>query len=456
MYSHREDFPTPAKGRQSRRPFTIEQWKTNTFADKETMQWFCDARYGMFIHFGLSTYKDLDLSWGVCSNPKAPDIGGGPYPEEEWTQWANEFRLEKFDAREWVALAKRAQFKYLVLITKHHDGFHMWDTAQSDFKITNTPFGRDLVKEVIDACHEADMPVGLYYSQRDWHHPDYMPVDPDKVTRDGIHWTLKPGYDSPIGESHARYLEYQEQVVRELCTKYGKIDIFWWDAAWCGGMFTAEMWDSDRINRLIRELQPDIIINNRCSLPGDFDTPEQQLGAFQNWRPWESCISLSKTWSYSGTEIKSLEKLIHMVVSNICGDGNILLSWGPHWDGEFDGLETSRLIEMGEWLKTNAEAISGTRGGPWKPASWGGSVYRGNTIYLHITSPMEELVLPALPQCNITAAALLSGKPVTYSQSKTDLKLTMPCSDQQPCDIIVALTVDEPVQELAPIEGETQ
>ena len=153
--------------------FSQEEWEASNFASRNELNWFNDARYGMFIHFGLSTYKGKDLSWGICKTRKAPDQGTGPYPESVWTKWPGEFEFEHFNAEEWVAVAKKAGMKYVVTIAKHHDGFHLWDTKFSDFKVTNTPFGRDYLGEIADACHNAGMKFGIYYSQRDWYHPDY-------------------------------------------------------------------------------------------------------------------------------------------------------------------------------------------------------------------------------------------------------------------------------------------
>ena len=198
----------------------------------------------------------------------------------------------------------------------------MWDTAFSDFKITNTPFGRDYIKELVDACHEAKcrsastLPSasGITRTINRWTSP--------KSRQHGNNWTLKPGETSPLGPRHAKYLEYMKNAVRELCTKYGKIDIWWWDAVSWDGMFTKEMWDSERMTRMIRELQPGIVINNRASLPGDFDTPEGHLGAFQDWRPWESCIPLS-TWCYTGAPAHSFDQFLHLVAGAACGNGNL-------------------------------------------------------------------------------------------------------------------------------------
>jgi alpha-L-fucosidase len=426
--------------------FTQEDWNKSNFASEKDIQWFRDAKYGMFIHFGLSTYENAELSWGICKTRKAPDVGSGPYPKSVWTKWAEEFELPKFNARKLVSYAKNSGMKYIVVIAKHHDGFHMWDTAFSEFKITNTPFGRDFIKEIADACHEADIKFGIYYSQRDWYHPDYCPVDPKKVAQEGTKWTLKSGEIDPTGASHEKYIEYQYSVCRELCTKYGRVDIFWFDAVYYGGMFTAEMWDSENLSRMIRRLQPGIIINNRASIPGDFDTPEQKIGMFQDQRPWESCMCLCDTWSYSQTPTKSPTEIIGMLVGTLCGDGNLLMSWGPQWSGEFHPNQVKALKNAGVWIKENEKAIYGTRGGPWKPGKWGGSVYRGNTVYLHILAmPGEKLVLPALQQRVLTAQTLGGGK-INFERKDREIEFTVPKEKQEKLGTIIKLSLDGHVE----------
>lgn len=449
QWSHKQGDPMPHPACILVQPFSKDEWDASNFAAAKDLQWFRDAKYGMFIHFGLSTHNNADLSWGVCQTRKAPDAGNGPVPDAVWQSWPQEFKFEKFDAKEWVAIAQQAGFKYIVAIAKHHDGFHLWDTAFSEFKVTNTPFKRDYLKELADACHAAKILFGIYYSQRDWYHPDYMPVDPAKVNRNGVHWTLKPGETSPLGDRHKKYNEYQFNVCRELCTKYGKVDIFWWDAAWWGGMFTPEMWDASKLTRMIRELQPGIILNNRCSVPGDFDTPEQRLGFYQDWRPWESCMCLTHSWSYSGTPPKPRDQIIRMLVNNACNDGNLLLSWGPHWDGAFDPAEKNRLLEVGAWLKDNGRAIYGTRGGPWKWAAWGGATRRDKTVWLHVVAG-DTLRLPALAERAVVSARLLTGAKVECKQTGNMLSVTVPKA--APVSI-VELTFDKSVEDLPAIPG---
>lgn len=430
-------------------PFTPKQWNASNFATEKDMNWFEDARYGMFIHFGLSTYKNAELSWGTVYTRKLPDSGHGAYPDSVWTKWPQYFKFEKFNAKQWVKIAQRAGMKYIVVIAKHHEGFHMWDTKYSDFKVTNTPFGRDFLKELSDACHQAGMKFGIYYSQRDWYEPDYDPVDTANVvlTDTPPYWKLKPGHTEPMGERHRKYIDYQFNVVRELCTHYGKVDIFWFDAAWWGGMFTPDMWQSEKLTRMIRKLQPGIIINNRASIPGDFDTPEQRVGMYQQ-RPWESCATLTSTWSYSPTPAKSKKQLIQMLIGTATGNGNLLLSWGPEWNGAFDKQQTERLYEVGDWLKKYGETIYGTRGGPWIPGSWGGSTRKGNKIYLHITKWTSDTIrLPMFAHNHILSAKCLTGGNVQYAVKAGNLNIYLPPSQRDSISTIVELTTDTPVTE---------
>jgi len=399
--------------------FTSEEWNASNFATEQEMRWFNDARYGMFIHFGLSTYKGEDLSWGICETRKAPDRGSGSYPDSVWTRWPEKFTFEKFDAQKWVEKAQMAGMKYIVVIAKHHDGFHLWNTKYSDFNIMNTPFGRDYLKELADACHESGMKFGIYYSQRDWYHTDYAPVDTSliDVVAEPPFYKAKAGVKQVrAGVTHQKYIDYQFNVVRELCTNYGKLDVFWFDAAWWGGMFTAEMWDSEKLTRMIRDLQPGIIINNRASIPGDFDTPEQKIGMYQ-LRPWESCVTLCGSWSWSPTPVKSKKNIIDMLTATTCGNGNLLLSWGPKWDGAFDPVQVERLEVVGNWLKLYGHSIYNTKGGPWYPEDWGGSTYRGKTAFLHITGKTgKELFLPPVHN-KIVSAKTITGGEVNFLQT---------------------------------------
>lgn len=454
QWSQKEGDPQPCPAGHLVQPFTKAEWEASNFAAEEDLQWYRDAKVGMLLQFGLSTHDNLEVSWGDCHTRKAPDIGNGPIPDETWQSWAKEFKFEKFDAKQWVEIAQKAGFKYFVAQAKHHEGFHWWDTAYSDFKVTKTPFGRDLLKEQADACHAAGMPFGIYYAQREWHHPDYQPVDESKLAVSGLWWKLKPGESSPLGPRHARYIEYNKNAVRELCTRYGKVDIFWWDAAWWGGMFTAEMWDAENLTRMVRKHQPRILQNNRCSVPGDFDTPEQRLGGYQDWRPWETCAPLAIEWGNPLSELKPLDQIIGMIVHTACCDGNLILGLGPQWNGEFTEAQKTRLFEIGDWLKQNGRSIYATRGGPWKFGEWGGSTRRGTTVYLHVIRwPGETLRLPTIPDRRVKSARLLAGETISFEQSEDAIEIKVPKSLQRPMDTIVELTLDKTVDGMKPLDA---
>ncbi len=414
----------PARKFQS---FPEERWDASSFAPPGAIDWWRKARLGLFIHFGVASLKGVELGWGRGTRAE-PDRGTGPIPDEIYDRLYQELRMENFDARAWVATARSAGAGYIVVVTKHHDGFHLWDTALSNYKITRSPFGRDYIKEIVDACHEARMPVGFYFAQREWYHPHYDPRDrfPEK--------------------DHRKYIEYQFAAVRELLTKYGKIDILWFDAAWWGGMFREQDWDSERLYRMARELQPAILINNRASIPGDFDTPEQHVGQFQHGRPWESCITLTKRWGYvPDSPVKSLAEVVALLVQTATGDGNLLLNTGPMPDGRIQPKEQAVLSALGDWLRLHGESIRDTRGGPFRNGTWGGATYRGDTVYVHVLRwPGETLRLPALEE-KILSARALTGGVVRLAQDQNGVSLSMSPEDRDPIDTIIALKLDRPV-----------
>jgi len=433
-------------------PFSAAEWAAADFASPADMKWFKEARYGMFIHFGLSSYANKDLSWPIVYSRKLPDNGHGDYPDSAWQKtWPSLWRLEKFNADEWVQIARDAGMKYIVVIAKHHDGFHMWNTQYSDFNITHTPFQRDYLKELVQACHKAQMPIGLYYSQRDWYHPFYAPVDSNKVTPLDYppFYKAKPGVKNVAGANHQKYIDYQFNVVRELLTNYGKIDVFWFDAAWWGGMFTADMWQADRLSKMIRALQPHIIINNRAGLPGDFDTPEQRIGLYQK-RAWESAMTLNGSWAFDpATPIKPVKQLIREMLTAGAGNGNVLLSWGAKFDGSFDQAQKDSLLKIGHWLHQYGFTYYGTQGGPWMPNAHMGAVHKDNKVYLYIFDwKPEGILLPALPQNRVVAARFINLKEnLQWQQEGSNLRLSTP---QQP-DLVVSLvelTMQQPINEV--------
>ena len=393
-------------------------------ASPEDMQWWRAARFGLFVHWGPVSLKGTEIGWSRGGERRGRS-GKGPIPVEVYDNLYKEFNPVEFDAKQWIAIAKAAGMKYIVITSKHHDGFSMFDCKLTDYKITNSPFKRDVVGELAVACHEAGFGFGLYYSPPDWHHPHYRT------------------------ENHARYVEYLHGQLEELCTNYGKLDIVWFDGL--GG--TARDWDSDSLFKMIRKLQPHTIINNRAGLPGDFDTPEQRVGHFQVDRPWESCITICRQWAWKPNDtMKTLKECIGTLVRCTGGDGNLLLNVGPMPTGAIEPRQVERLKEMGEWLSRCGESIYATRGGPFRPGPWGASTRKGNTVYIHVLDwPEEPLRLPPIP-AKIVRSSLLTGGSVTVTQTEECIELGVPAEHRQALDTIVVLGLDRPAMEVPPVK----
>lgn len=422
-----------------------KDWNDSNFASQEDMQWFRDDKYGMYIHFGLSTIKNKEISWAVAKAVFPDKNPSSVYPREVWTSWADSLVLPKFSKDDLADIIKRSGVKYVVLVTKHHDGFHFWDTKYSDFKSTNSPYGKDLVREVVDACHIAGVKVGLYYSQRDWYHPYYEPIDTTTIEKIAgpPYFRAKEGMKVRPGKNHQKYIDYQFNAVRELCTNYGKIDMFCFDAVSWNGMFTADMWDSERLTRMMRELQPGILINNRASIPGDYDSPEQRIGMFQNRRAWETCMTLCETWAYSPTRVKTPLEVFQYLQSAVIGDGSILLSWGMMWDGSWNETQKKSFIDTGSYLEKYGESIYETRGGPWLPKDWGGTTFKGNKVYVHIINKPQSgsIELSLLPGVEVKQAKVLSGQSAKFIPAADKYKIDLQQVPAIDAPLIIELTV---------------
>ena len=378
------------------------------------MQWWREARFGLFVHWGPVSIKGTEIGWSRGGERRGTG-GTGSIPVDVYDNLYKEFNPVEFHAAEWVEIAKLAGMRYIVFTSKHHDGFSNFDSALTDYKITNAPFGRDIVRELVDACHEAAMPIGFYYSPPDWHHPDYRT------------------------ENHARYVEYLHGQIRELCTNYGKIAILWFDGL--GG--TKEDWDAENLLKMVRELQPGIVINNRAGLPADHDTPEQRVGKFQIDRAWETCMTICRQWAWKpDDEMKSLKECLDVLAYCAGGDGNLLFNVGPMPTGQIETRQISRLAEMGAWLKLFGESIHGTRGGPFMPGTWGASTRRGNTVYLHVLKwEAPVLSLPPVP-AKIVGSTVLTGGEAEIHQSDSGIRVSVPTAARQELDTIIALELD--------------
>jgi alpha-L-fucosidase len=392
----------------------------------EAMKHWQDQRFGMFIHWGPVSLTAKEIGWSR----------GAETPIEVYDNLYKQFNPTNFNADEWVKVATDAGIKYMVLTTKHHDGFCLWDTKLTDFNIMNSPFHRDVVKELSAACKKAGIGFGTYYSTCDWHHPDFPLTSPGgSVKRDKFDL-----------DAYNRYLLGQ---VSELITNYGPLFTLWNDVP--------QRFEGRGVNtiKLARGLQPDIIINNRTGDGGDYETPEQTIGGFNMDRPWESCMTLSahNQWAWGGKDdgVKPLAACLGMLIRGAGGDGNVLLNVGPRPDGMIDPEQAGRLKEMGAWLTKYGESIYSTRGGPWKPNKDIASTRKGNVVYLHVLRwAGDTLTLPNLPR-KIVRSTLLTGGELSLKQASDGITVTVPAQDRQAIDTLVKLELDGSALDIPPI-----
>ena len=372
----------------------------------ERLAWWTDARFGMFIHFGLYA-----VAAGV-GEEGATDLGEWiksrqRYTNEEYdSKFLPRFDPDLFDAREWARTAKKAGMKYVVLTAKHHEGFCMWDTKTTDYKITKTAFGRDLVREYVEALRAEGLKVGLYFSIIDWHHPDFT-VDYTHPLRpaDRRDWTDEKLAELNRGRDMDRYRAYMFAQVRELLTDYGRIDVLWMDytakyakqPAW-GKCYRD--WNAVELIRLVKKLQPDVIVNNRLDLMDtddgwDFLTPEQfKAGSWPTLRgkrvPWETCQTFSGSWGYCRDQDtwKSVPQLVALLSETVSKGGNLIMNVGPTARGDFDGRALERLEGFSRWMHWKSRSIYGCTMAPEEFAAPGGTAVTFNPktgrLYLHI------------------------------------------------------------------------
>ena len=380
-----------------------------------------DARFGMFIHWGPVSLKGTEIGWSR----------GAPIPIQEYDSLYKRFNPVKFNADQWVKIAKDAGMKYMVFTTKHHDGFCMFGTKQTDFNITGSPFGRDVVKELADACRKQGIAFGTYYSVCDWHHPDFPFGSPGGSTN-----KPHPNLD--------RYEQYLRKQVEELIRNYGPLSTLWFDVS--------QGFDLKRgkgVVDFVRSLQPDILINNRCVDAADYDTPEQQVGTFRYDRPWETCMTICNQWAWKPDDpMKSLRQCLHTLVLCAGGDGNLLFNVGPMPTGEIEPRQVERLRQMGDWLAKYGEAVYGTRGGPYKPTKQVASTRRGNTVYVHVLGwDGDSITLPPLPK-KIVGHSVLTGGTASVRQDASAVTIRAELSARQEIDTIVKLQLDGPALDI--------
>lgn len=394
---------------------------------KKRMQWWTDAKFGMFIHWGL--YSIIGHQEWVLESE------GIPIPQYEML--AKHFKPRPNVAREWAKLAKAAEQKYMVLTTKHHEGFCLWDTKLTDYCAMKQGPRRDLVREFVEAAREEGLRVGFYYSLMDWHHPDGARCATDEAAR-------------------RRFVDYTHGLIRELMTNYGKIDILWYDVDW---PLTPAQWESERMNRMVFELQPEIIVNNRNGLEGDFSTPEQRIEAAKDGRAWESCMTLNMGWGYqrSDNEWKSPKAIINNLTICAQQGGNYLLNIGPEADGTVPS-ESVRILEtVGNWLEVNGKAIYATDGGASISfGNYNNFTRRGNTLYVHVYfwpsktpaaewlsfyQPKTVVAIGGIRAKVLSAKVLKTGQKIEFTQDDISVHLT-DLPENAPDDLVTVLELE--------------
>lgn len=352
------------------------------------MNWFTQSRFGLFIHWGI--YAAAGRHEWVKRYERLTD--------EQYQPYFDHFDPDLYDPEVWADQAVAAGMKYVVITTKHHDGFCLWDSELTDYKATRTPYGRDLLAPLLEAFRARGLKVGLYYSLLDWHHPQF-PVDMYHPQRED---------ETAVAQERdvEQYTEYLHGQVRELLTDYGPIDMMWFDFSYAGRGFRAkgpEVWRSEELTEMIRTLQPGIMINNRLGLgAGDFTTPEQVMppGGMSTHVPWEACQTLNGSWGYHRDNLdwKPPELLIRMLIDSVSKGGNMLLNVGPNARGEFEPRAVERLEAIASWMRLHARSIHGADAAPeFEPPQDCRYTRRGDRLYLHLFSwPMKHVHLPGL------------------------------------------------------------
>jgi alpha-L-fucosidase len=416
----------------------------------QRMQWWREARFGMFIHWGLYA-----VPAGEYDGRRSDQVGEwiqswANIPREEYEKFAARFNPVEFDAARWVSLAKDAGMKYLVITSKHHDGFAIYNSAASDYDIVDaTPYGKDPVAELAAECRRQGIHFCFYYSIMDWHHPSQY------VETEGKHRTAGHGQNRIIPEQKPEYVRYMKAQLKELVDQYDP-DVLWFDGEWVD-WWTEE--DGKDLYNYVRGLKPSIIINNRVGkgrqgmqglnkgpgYAGDFGTPEQEIPP--TGLPgvdWESCMTMNDTWGFKSYDEnwKSAETLIRNLIDIASKGGNYLLNVGPTAEGRIPEASVQRLAEIGRWMRVNGESIYGTTASPIPELAWGRATLKDSRLYLHVFDwPQGELELPA-PARDPLRAYLLADPSTPLAVSRTEGRLHIKVPPQAPDPIATVVVVE--------------
>lgn len=402
---------------------------------KDRMQWWTDAKFGMFIHWGV-----YSVPAGTYQGKPIPGIGewimnSGKIPVAEYKEYAKQFNPVKYDPKAWVKMAKAAGMKYIVITSKHHDGFALFDSKVTDWDVVDaTPYGKDLLEPLAEACRKEGIKLGFYYSQaQDWNNPG--------GAASGGHW------DEAQNGSMDEYLDkIAVPQVREILSRYGDISILWWDTPYDMTRERAEKFLP------ILEEHPNMITNNRLGggINGDTETPEQFIPAtgFPG-RHWEVCMTMNDTWGYKSYDhnFKTPETLIRNLLDIASKGGNFLLNVGPTAEGEFPPESVDILAKMGQWMKVNGEAVYGTKASPWGLFPWGRCTKKetkeGTTLYFSVFEwPADgKLVIPELRTQVISAKLLANGAAIKTSAGNDGLTIFLPAKAPDPVASVIKVEV---------------
>jgi alpha-L-fucosidase len=384
------------------------------------MAWWHAAKFGMFIHFGLySVYGHHE--WAMEEEG---------IPVAEYEQLAHRFHPRPGFAREWARLAKRAGQKYMVMTSKHHEGFCNFATKLTNYCAPDQGPGRDLAKEYVEAARAEGLRVGFYYSLMDWHHPDGARCATDPAARE-------------------RFVAYTHGLIREIMTNYGKIDVLWYDVAW---PLDAAGWQSVKMNQMVFSLQPEIIVDNRNLLPGDFSTPEQTIEASAEGRAWESCMTMNDSWGYqrADDDWKSPKTIVSNLVQCAQGGGNYLLNIGPTGDGSVPSESIATLEAVGRWMDDNGPTIYESERCKVDTSEMAGFTRKGNTLYIHVYFWPGSTVAVGGLRTKVTSARMYTTKqPVEFHQEEFRVQFTgLPDHPPDPLATVLEVECDgEPVQD---------
>jgi len=448
---------TPVTAREAQ-PAAAEA-KAETLSQRDArMKWWRDARFGMFIHWGLYANPAGEFEGKRHSGVGEWIKSHANIPNAKYDLLLSKFNPVKYDVAEWVRTAKNAGVKYIVITSKHHDGFCLWDSAVSDYDVAATPYKKDLLKPLADECRKQGVTLCFYYSIMDWHHPSQFIATKGK----------RP--DSGDGNNEMRkgmkqdYVNYMKAQLKELVDNYDPA-VLWFDGEWVK-WWTHE--DGLDLYAYCRHLKPSIIVNNRVDkgrrdmqgltakdkpYAGDFGTPEQEVpAAGLPGVDWESCITMNDTWGYKHFDHKwkSSETLIRQLIDIASKGGNYLLNVGPTGKGLIPPASVERLAAMGQWMKINGESIVGTTATPLGKLKWGRSTQKQGKLYLHVFDWPEEGRLEVPPIANkITGAYLLSDaskKPLPVTQSDTSLFVLLPKDPPDKIASVIVLEVEGDVK----------